>query len=55
MCLWFLRPDYYPTTTDEQLRVLRYIERYGNREAFREAATIARWLSHSFNAPSASS
>lgn len=54
-CLWFLRPDYYPTTPEEQLRVLEYIERHGDRDAFRRAATLRRWLSRNSSAPSASS
>ena len=28
-CLWFLRPDSYPTSFEQRLRVLSYIERYG--------------------------
>jgi hypothetical protein len=52
-CLWFLRPDYYPSTLEEQLRVLEYIERHGDREAFRRAATLKRWLSLPSSAPSA--
>ncbi|MBE3112437.1 MAG: hypothetical protein IMZ46_18340 [Acidobacteria bacterium] len=54
-CLWFLRPDYYPSTLQERLRTLAYIERHGDREGFRRAATLTRWLSHSSNAPSAGS
>jgi hypothetical protein len=54
-CLWFLRPDYYPSTLEEQLRVLGYIERHGDREAFRRAATLKRWLSPLSSAPSARS
>jgi hypothetical protein len=44
-CLWFLRPDYRPTTTDERVRVLRMIERHADRETYRRAATLRRWLS----------
>jgi len=44
-CLWFLRSDYYPTTTDERLRVLDSIERHGDVEAFRRVARMRRWLS----------
>jgi hypothetical protein len=44
-CLWFLRPDYYPTTTAERLRVLGQIERRGDLAAIRTAATSRRWLS----------
>jgi hypothetical protein len=54
-CLWFLRSDYYPSTPEEQIRVLRYIERYGDREGFRRAREIRQWLSPSSSAPSAAS
>ena len=43
-CLWFLRTDYYPATHEEILRVLDYIKRYGDREAFREAGALSQWL-----------
>lgn len=48
-CLWFLRPDYYPSTKEEVIRTLDLIERYGDREAFLRAEEIKRWLSHSSN------
>ena len=54
-CLWFLRPEYYPATLEERLRVLLYIERNGDREAFRRAATLKQWLSPTSSAPSAGS
>ncbi len=54
-CLWFLRPDYHPAKLEDRLRVLGYIERYGDREAFRRAATLMRWLSRHSSAPSAGS
>lgn len=54
-CLWFLRRDYYPTTRDEAAKVLRQIERYGDREAFQRAARLRRWLSAPSNATSAGS
>ena len=54
-CLWFLRPEYYPVTLEERLRVLLYIERHGDRETFRRAATLKRWLSPTSSAPSAGS
>ncbi len=53
--LWFLRPDYYPLTREERLRVLGYIERHGDREAFRRVASLKRWLSPDSSAPSAGS
>jgi hypothetical protein len=54
-CLWFLRPDYYPSTPEERLRVLGHIERHGDREAFRRAAVLKRWLSRDSSAPSVGS
>jgi hypothetical protein len=54
-CLWFLRADYYPTTDEQRLQVLTYIQRYGDREAHRRAAEIRRWLSPPTSAPSAAS
>jgi hypothetical protein len=43
-CLWFLRPDYVPRTDAEMLRVLDWIERYGDRAAYRRAEEIRAWL-----------
>lgn len=43
-CLWYMRLDYYPRTPDEALRVLRAIERHGDAEAFKRAATMRQWL-----------
>ena len=44
-CLWFLREDYYPVDREDMLRILDYIKRYGDLEAFRRASTLAEWLS----------
>lgn len=44
-CLWFLRRDYYPSEPQDMLRVLDYIRRYGDREAFRKAGALYQWLS----------
>lgn len=52
-CLWFLRPDYYPSTTTESLHVLDLIERHGDVAAFRRASEIRTWLSRPSNATSA--
>jgi hypothetical protein len=49
-CLWFLRPDYYPSTDAERIRVLTYIERHGDRDAYRRAREMRRWLSQTSNA-----
>ncbi len=54
-CLWFLRRDYYPTSPEEAEQVLRYIERYGDLEAFRRAARIRPWLSPPSSVTSAGS
>lgn len=52
-CLWFLRPDYYPKTREEMLRVLRQIEKNADREGFVRAARIRQWLSPPSSGPSA--
>jgi hypothetical protein len=54
-CLGFLRPDYYPATPAEALRVLEGIERHSDVEAFRRAGEIRQWLSRPSGATSASS
>lgn len=54
-CLWFLRPEYYPTDRKEVLRTLDYIRRYGDREAFRQAGQLYQWLSPDSNRLSAGS
>jgi hypothetical protein len=54
-CLWFLRADYHPASDAERLVVLRYIEQYGDREAYRRAATVRQWLSRNSSAASAAS
>ncbi|MGZ8843412.1 MAG: hypothetical protein ACXW18_07100 [Pyrinomonadaceae bacterium] len=52
-CLWFLREDYYPHTTNEILKVLDYIQQHGDVSAFQRAATLRQWLLQNSNAPSA--
>lgn len=52
-CLWFLRPDHYPENREEALRVLRHIERHGDRDGFVRAGRLRRWLSPTSNARSA--
>jgi hypothetical protein len=52
-CLWFLRSDYRPSGRAEILRVLDYVERYGDRDGFKRAAEIRRWLSRSSSDSSA--
>lgn len=43
-CLWFLRADYKPVTNEQKLRLLMYIERHGDLEAFRRVAPVRKWL-----------
>ena len=52
-CLWFLREDYYPESLADVARVLEYIERHGDSEAFKKAATLRQWLLQNSNVPSA--
>ena len=54
-CLWFLRPDYYPATRDERLRILASIQRHGDRAAHIRAAALRKCLLHSFSGESAAS
>ena len=54
-CLWFLRTDYYPSSREDIIRVLDYIKRYGDREAFRQAGELYQWLSHDSSGPFAMS
>jgi hypothetical protein len=52
-CLWFLREDYYPESLADVARVLDYIERHGDKEAFQKAATLRQWLLQNSNVSSA--
>jgi hypothetical protein len=52
-CLWYLRPDYYPRSDSERVRVLEAIARHGDVAAFRRAARLRQWLSHHSSASSA--
>jgi hypothetical protein len=52
-CLWFLREDYYPQTSSDACHILEYIERHGDVNAFRRAATLRKWLLQNSSAPSA--
>ncbi len=54
-CLWFLRPAYYPEGSEETLRILAYVERYGDRVGFQRAAEIRQWLSRTSSERSADS
>ena len=54
-CAWFLRPGDYPTTLEARLRVFDYVDKHGDREGFRRAAELRRWLLPTSNAPSVAS
>ena len=43
-CLWFLREDFCADTDARRIRVLAYIQRHGDRAAYRRAAELRRWL-----------
>jgi hypothetical protein len=51
-CLWFLRPEYCPTTVEDACQALDYIQRYGDRDAFRRAGALKQWLSRISSAAS---
>jgi len=53
-CLWFLAEDFVPGTPEQAMRVLEYIERYGDREGFVQARRLKQWLSQSISAASVS-
>ena len=54
-CLWFVRPDWHPTTDAERTRTLREIQAHGDRRLFCRAAELTTWLSQSSSVASASS
>jgi hypothetical protein len=54
-CLWFLRRDYLPRSDQDRLRILQQIQRHGDRDAFRQAGELRRWLSADSSERSASS
>ncbi len=53
-CLWFLAEDFVPETPEQVIRVLEYIERYGDREGFVRARRLKQWLSPSISEKSVS-
>lgn len=54
-CLWFQRPDFYPRTRAERLRVLEAIQRHADRDTFIKAGRLKRCLSPSSSGASAGS
>ncbi|ETW98714.1 MAG: hypothetical protein ETSY1_17670 [Candidatus Entotheonella factor] len=53
-CLWFLATDFVPTTDEQAIQVLEYIERYGDRDGFVQARRLKQWLSPSISEQSVS-
>ena len=53
-CLWFLAEDFVPETPEQTVRVLEYIERYGDCEGFVQARRLKQWLSPSISEASVS-
>jgi len=49
-CLWFLRPDFVPSSREGWLRTLDLIERYGDMTAFKRVGEAKKWLSRPSNA-----
>ena len=43
-CLWYMDKNYYPTDYSEYIKVLRQIESHGDREAFKQAKELEKWL-----------
>jgi hypothetical protein len=43
-CLWFTAPDRIPSEREQQLELLRLVERYGNRDQFVRARRLRQWL-----------
>lgn len=54
-CLWYLRPDYYPLTREEQLVTLEAIQKRCSLDVYRRAGELKQWLLVSSNATSVSS
>lgn len=43
-CLWFLAPSYEPSSVADMLRILKYLQRYGNRDVYVRARNLAAIL-----------
>lgn len=43
-CLWFLAPSYEPSTVADMIRILKYLQRYGNRDVYMKARNLAAVL-----------
>lgn len=54
-CLWFLAEDLLPTSPEQAIRLLRYIEKRADAEGYREARRIREWLLQNSSGTSAGS
>ena len=54
-CLWFIRPDYLPSTDEERLAILDAIQERSTREVFQRAGVLKTWLSRHCSDGSAAS
>ena len=54
-CLWYVRPDYYPRTDLERLRMLEAIQERSGLAVFQRAGALKTWLSRHSSDASASS
>jgi hypothetical protein len=54
-CLWYLRPDFQPSTDVERDQILDAIQLHSSRDVFRRAGNLKAWLSRLSSAESASS
>ena len=52
-CLWFIREDYNPENKTGLLKLLTYIERYGDIKTYKKARSLKKWLLLIFNETSA--
>lgn len=52
-CLWFLKNDIAPNEPAGALRILDYIERYGDRDAYEKVKELKKCLLRNSNAISA--
>ena len=43
-CLWYLREDYFPETSEDAIRVLEMIERHADRSGYVKARKLREWL-----------
>jgi hypothetical protein len=54
-CLWYVRPDYLPSTDEERLAILDAIQQRSTREVFQRAGVLKTWLSRHCSDGSAAS